>query len=535
MAKLQRKKKRRRAKRQQKNKSKNAQRAIVKREPLSIPEAIEQVLIAGDLTALLPQQRIDYYNRVCRSLGLNPLTRPFDYIMFRATDDAPAKLQLYANKDCGAQLRSIHGVSVFDLETETNEDYAIAKVKLRDRNGKVDVATGMVSLTGWSKKDSRPYKLTGTNYANAIMKAETKAKRRGTLSICGLAFLDESEIEGMQIVGGVTKDGRIFEYQQPDVPRIGSREAAQDVLEKKLKGEMPLHSADETKTLPASPVSREPGNTTGAAKSKEREKPSAPSQQPPISTAPASTEGVPGAAWKKETEKKADAPPKKIPESEYHPENVPPPVKPPEWKFDGSITFDITRPDTVIVTGDVQNLFAKAPQCMSAFQWGNTDSLWHVKLADTQFIAKLCVEINFEVRWIEPTKKSSAPQRHAGSGKPTAKGGAARGSSEPAVPAVVHGTIERVNAGMAGKYPVRQVTVVLPDSTKPTYACFDKDLFEDLDKGLGKPASFILKRNKDYFNIVGLKQIGSQEYDEDGKTKVIQQKDREAGGRTLFP
>jgi hypothetical protein len=31
--------------------------------------------------------------------------------------------------------------------------------------------------------------------ANAIMKAETKSKRRATLSICGLGFLDETEIE----------------------------------------------------------------------------------------------------------------------------------------------------------------------------------------------------------------------------------------------------------------------------------------------------------------------------------------------------
>jgi hypothetical protein len=33
--------------------------------------------------------------------------------------------------------------------------------------------------------------------ANAFMKAETKAKRRVTLSICGLGFLDESEIESI--------------------------------------------------------------------------------------------------------------------------------------------------------------------------------------------------------------------------------------------------------------------------------------------------------------------------------------------------
>ena len=35
----------------------------------------------------------------------------------------------------------------------------------------------------------------GEQLANAMMKAETKAKRRVTLSICGLGLLDETEVE----------------------------------------------------------------------------------------------------------------------------------------------------------------------------------------------------------------------------------------------------------------------------------------------------------------------------------------------------
>jgi hypothetical protein len=37
--------------------------------------------------------------------------------------------------------------------------------------------------------------LSGEALANALMKAETKAKRRATLSICGLGMLDETEVE----------------------------------------------------------------------------------------------------------------------------------------------------------------------------------------------------------------------------------------------------------------------------------------------------------------------------------------------------
>jgi hypothetical protein len=39
--------------------------------------------------------------------------------------------------------------------------------------------------------------LRGEARANAMMKAETKAKRRATLAICGLGMLDESEMSGL--------------------------------------------------------------------------------------------------------------------------------------------------------------------------------------------------------------------------------------------------------------------------------------------------------------------------------------------------
>ena len=53
-------------------------------------DVIESVVITGDLAALAPDQRVAYYNRVCQSLGLNPLTKPFDYIKLNG------KLTLYA-------------------------------------------------------------------------------------------------------------------------------------------------------------------------------------------------------------------------------------------------------------------------------------------------------------------------------------------------------------------------------------------------------------------------------------------------------
>lgn len=140
---------------------------------------IERVLIVGDLSKLQPDERVSYYRAVCKSVGLNPFTQPFAYINLQG------KLTLYAKKDCTEQLRKIHNVSVTKLERDTVNGVYIVTAYARLHDGRQDSSTGAVNTEG----------LKGDALANAIMKAETKAKRRVTLSICGLGFLDETEVE----------------------------------------------------------------------------------------------------------------------------------------------------------------------------------------------------------------------------------------------------------------------------------------------------------------------------------------------------
>jgi hypothetical protein len=162
---------------------------------------IERVIATGDLTKLQPADRVAYYVAVCRSVGLNPLTKPFDYISLNG------KLTLYSTKNCTDQLRQIHGVSVDGLRRETHDSVHIVTANVSSKDGRRDEDIGAVSLKG----------LSGENLANALMKATTKAKRRATLSICGLSFVDESELEstpGAQRVT-VTSDGEVI-----DSPRL---------------------------------------------------------------------------------------------------------------------------------------------------------------------------------------------------------------------------------------------------------------------------------------------------------------------------
>lgn len=142
-------------------------------------EVMEKVIGDGDLSKLSAKERLDYYNQTCKSLGLNPLTQPFKYIRLNG------KLALYATKDCSEQLRKINHISIFNMKTEVVEGVYTVTVHAKDEEGREDIATGAVSIEG----------LKGENRANAILKAETKAKRRVTLSICGLGFMDESEVE----------------------------------------------------------------------------------------------------------------------------------------------------------------------------------------------------------------------------------------------------------------------------------------------------------------------------------------------------
>jgi hypothetical protein len=159
---------------------------------------------------MLPVQKVQYYNMLCNAVGLKPELKPFDLL------NLSGKEVLYANKACTEQLRMLHHISVVEMKhetvqhrvieekvlqfgqpgvkTEVNDDMYIVTTKVRMANGREDISTGAVSLG-----DAR-----GEMRANVMMKAETKSKRRATLSLCGLGgILDETEADS--IAGAVKK------------------------------------------------------------------------------------------------------------------------------------------------------------------------------------------------------------------------------------------------------------------------------------------------------------------------------------------
>jgi hypothetical protein len=129
-------------------------------------------------------------------------------------------MMLYARRDCTDQLRKLHGISVVKITRTTEDGMLMAEATVRDRKGNEDSAIGAISLSVWDKWAKPPaYKtLSGLDLANARMKVETKAKRRATLSICGLGFLDMSELDTLDNYSEVTPGGRVVIDQSKQLP-----------------------------------------------------------------------------------------------------------------------------------------------------------------------------------------------------------------------------------------------------------------------------------------------------------------------------
>lgn len=173
--------------------------------PTMTAETLETVLVRGDLATITPLQRLEYLRIVCESIGLNPLTRPLEYI------ELDGRLTLYARKDATDQLRAIHRITTRIVSRGPDPDGATYSVVAQARmpNGREEESIGVVPLVKelgeWKKSaNNKSYfeangqtrKLSPVDRSNAIMKCETKARRRVTLSICGLgAIIDESELD----------------------------------------------------------------------------------------------------------------------------------------------------------------------------------------------------------------------------------------------------------------------------------------------------------------------------------------------------
>jgi hypothetical protein len=159
----------------------------------------------GDLSGLTSQDRANYYYAMCDRYGLDPLSRPFDYIESREKKDNNwiKKLAIYPNQKAGAQMRRIHGITITIVSRENQGDVFVVVARATRRDGSSDEAMGVVSLIGYEDKP-----LTGNQKANAMMKAEGKARQRATMAVCGLLSSEgDEELGNDRVIRSEALDG----------------------------------------------------------------------------------------------------------------------------------------------------------------------------------------------------------------------------------------------------------------------------------------------------------------------------------------
>lgn len=148
--------------------------------PIAFDEnIISSIVINGDISKLSPQQKVEYYRVFCERLGLDPMSQPFKLLRLNG------KEVIYCDRTGAQQLNKLHRVSHEIRARENVSGCYVVTAQASTPDGRKTESIGAVTIDN----------LRGDALCNAMMKAETKAKRRATLDLLGLGILDETETD----------------------------------------------------------------------------------------------------------------------------------------------------------------------------------------------------------------------------------------------------------------------------------------------------------------------------------------------------
>lgn len=193
---------------------------------------LARIILNGDLSGLTKRELVTYYMDMCRAVGADPLTRPFDLLELPdEKDKKKTRLVLYPNSRCASQLRANHNISIEEPKIEEKHGCVIVTIRatmVNRRTGetRTDFDSGAVPTmkaggkrveTGGKWADGNPkteFVPDGTMVpmeplavANAIKKSITQAKRRVTFSLRGLSgMVDQGDVEDGHFPGAKTID-----------------------------------------------------------------------------------------------------------------------------------------------------------------------------------------------------------------------------------------------------------------------------------------------------------------------------------------
>jgi hypothetical protein len=207
--------------------------AVRQSEPLTLEQQnaasadVVKLITRGDLSKLTPEQLVQVYIARCDALGLDARAQPFEVISFRG------QTKLYPKKEAAEQLRKLNGISTTITE-ETVTPEGILRVRIRgvDREGREDEEVAALFIKG----------LQGEDLANAYMKVITKAKRRITLSMCGLGSIADVDEDDPRILRRQAVDVDANSIVEVD-DEVTDADRMQAQLDREAKQEKRAHAA----------------------------------------------------------------------------------------------------------------------------------------------------------------------------------------------------------------------------------------------------------------------------------------------------
>ena len=326
--------------------------------------------------------------------------------------------------------------------------------------------------------------------------AKAQAIREAYPDLGGLFVPEEME----RMSEDYTRSGRQIVQ---DVPAGGSHDAGRKVLEEKLSGKRPLH-AD---MAPIDVAGRVDERTTAEASTPEEPPKSSAGQPAPR---PASYKGVVELDWTTETS-------------------------------------PIVRGDLgEILTTDIEG---RGQVAGVPVIWG-PDNWWHLEPRNAETLRAACRKLQYQLKElnmkgspVEPAAHSdrektpagpSVPARRAATGKGVASSVEPRTGSNDSTPVAVKGIIHAIRHAMTRNQQAMAFITIMVGKVKRDFCSFDKSINDELERGKKKEAVVYVKTERGYNNIVGLKSIGAQLFEADGKTRVALSTDREAGTKTLW-
>lgn len=147
----------------------------------------QKVLLEKDLAPLSVEKQTSFMLQNCEHLGINPIVRPFELIKFNG------KHVLYLTASGCENIASNLAISFKILKKEIDKENGIASIEIEGvvpaMNGKPerrDVSTAYLPIGIASLKDGSMKIFTGLEFANTMMKLETKARRRLIIRLAGL-------------------------------------------------------------------------------------------------------------------------------------------------------------------------------------------------------------------------------------------------------------------------------------------------------------------------------------------------------------